>query len=205
MKIRFMQQKDLPQIIAIHIDRFSTSRSGIMGKAFLKRLYQWFLIHNPELSLVATDEQDCVLGFFVASKGPYTPKVFRYALPGIILSFIANPSRLLRKDIFQNARSFLKSLVFRKRAEQEHDKGFEPGDEDRTIYYASLAVARAHEGIGVPLMFALEAEAKKNPDRNILSSWVANENDSLIKTYLAFGWRIVFTTPQSVRLAKTVR
>jgi hypothetical protein len=205
MKIRFMQEEDLPEVIAIHLERFAASRSGALGRRFLKKLYRWFLIHNPELSLVAVDEEKRVLGFFVASKGPYGPSVFRFTLPTIILSLLAKPARMFRKDIFANAGSYLISLAFGRRAEEETAKGMQAGDEAKTVYYASFAVATAHAGAGGPLMFAMEAEARKNPDRELLSSWVEKKNDRLIKTYLAFGWEIVHQTSNEVRLAKSIR
>jgi hypothetical protein len=205
MKIRFMKEEDLPEVIAIHLERFATSRSGTLGRRFLKKLYQWFLINNPDLSLVAVDEENRVMGFFVASKGPYGSRVFRYTLTTIVLSLIANPTRMFRKDILANARSYLTSLFFGRRPEEETAKGMQAGDEKRTVYYASFAVAKAHEGAGGPLMFAMEAEARKQPDRQKLSSWVEKKNERLIKAYLAFGWNIVHQTPNEVRLAKTIR
>jgi hypothetical protein len=205
MKIRFMQKEDLPQVIAIHVERFSDTRSGTLGERFLTRLYQWFLVHNPELSLVAVDDANNVLGFFVASKGPYSQKVFRHTLPTIMLCLVANPTRMFRRDIFANAGTFLNSLVFGRSAQEEAAKGLQAGDAARTIYYASFAVAKEHTGAGGPLMFAMEAEARKNPDRNILSSWVELRNDRLIKTYLVFGWKEVFRTSNEVRLVKAIR
>ena len=170
MKFRFMQPKDLPEVIAIHTERFSDSRSVALGKRFLQKLYQWFLIHNPELSIVAVDDENKVVGFFVASKGPYTQKVFRYTLPTIVLSLVANPIRLLRKDILANAATYLTALLFVRHSQEESAKGLQAGDESRTIYYASLAVTKTHEGAGGGLMFAMEAEASKVPDRNMLSA-----------------------------------
>jgi ribosomal protein S18 acetylase RimI-like enzyme len=205
MKIRFMQREDLPAVVAIHIERFPASRSGALGRRFLTRLYQWFLVYNPELSLVAVDDDNRVLGFFVSSKGPYGQKVFRYTLPAIVLSLVANPARLLRKDIFANAAGYLSALVFRRRPEAEAAKGLEAGDEAKTVYYASFAVASAHAGAGGLLMFAMEVEARKDPERNFLSAWVEIENERVVKAYLAFGFKIVYRTSNEVRLVKTIR
>lgn len=197
-----MKPGDIKAVVKIHQERFFDSRSGKLGKPFLRKIYTWFSTNYPPLALVAVDKEDHVIGFITATLGPYTQRIFRNALPQIAWGLIINPRLAINSSTFKNARNYIKGFFIRNKPVTLY--GISAEEEKRTLSYASLAVTFTSEGAGVPLIMAIENAAKKIPDIDLMSTWVKAKNESLIKIYKAFGWKVVWEDGISVRLIKKV-
>ncbi|MEP7338507.1 MAG: hypothetical protein ABI977_12285 [Acidobacteriota bacterium] len=187
MQIRTLKPEDIDAVVAIHQERFPDSRSTQLGKPFLRQMYRWFLVNYPELSLVATIDNQ-IVGLAVGSIGGYGRRIFRYALPQVIWGFVTRPQLLLRDRMFFLWRSFLRGL----KPGQTKVVSSAPRDPNKPAIlqaaFASLAVLPTVNGVGIPLILAFERAARQQ-GANRISHTVKKENVSVRKIYESLGWQ----------------
>jgi ribosomal protein S18 acetylase RimI-like enzyme len=199
MQIRRLKSDDLDAVVAVHMERFPDSRSTQLGKAFLRKMYCWFLLNYPELSLVATID-DQVVGLAVGSIGGYGRRVFRYALPQVIWGFVTHPQLLFRDRMFYLWRSYLRGL-YPKSAKTLAAPPDSSKPVIRQAAFASLAVLHTATGVGIPLILAFERAAREH-GANRIGHTVKKENVSARKIYEGLGWKFRGESDHSVSFYK---
>ncbi|MFC1878371.1 GNAT family N-acetyltransferase [Chloroflexota bacterium] len=184
--IRKMAPKDLKQVAAIHRRQFPASRSTSLGAPFVRKMYQWFIENQPELSYVALLE-DKIAGFVTGAIGGYGRTVFRYAIFEILLGLLTRPWLLLRGQTFTLWSSYLKGLFPRRAGKPKSESG--PTQIKASL--ASIAVAQAAQGFGLgkALVAAFEEGAGKQGVCSLGLS-VALDNQAARHLYERCGWQL---------------
>jgi ribosomal protein S18 acetylase RimI-like enzyme len=152
-----MSVNDIRQVAEIHIEQFPGSRSTSLGRAYLRKMYRWFVERQSELALVILD-CDRVVGFAVGATGGYGRKIFRYTLGEIALGMLLHPSLLFRKKTYQLWQSYLKGLLPARIKTNGRSGGHETPAAGERASLCSIAIARSAQGrgLGKALLGALE-------------------------------------------------
>jgi ribosomal protein S18 acetylase RimI-like enzyme len=155
--IRPMLVNDIRQVVEIHIEQFPGSRSTSLGRAYLRKMYRWFVVRQPELSLVILDS-DQVIGFAVGAIGGYGRKIFRYALGEIVLGMLLHPRLLFKQKTYQLWQSYLKGLLPAQTRSNSRSSGQDVPAARERASLCSIAIARSAQGCGLgkALLGALE-------------------------------------------------
>lgn len=201
--IRLMRSSDLDQIIRIHTDRFSSSRSTHLGKPFLNKMYRWFIERQSNLALTAEYEH-AVIGFVVGSIGGYGRNIFRYALPQIMLGILLHPRMILRKETFALWHSFLKGLLPRGSKPSKQSRS-NPTPTPTNAALSSIAIDSNFQGKGVgkALMEKFELNAR-TLGAQTASLTVEKDNQAAIHLYRSCGWIIDTENDHSVHFVKSL-
>ncbi len=200
MNIRPLRIEDLDAVTAVHLERFPESRSTSLGKPFLRKMYRWFIVNQPELALVATIDGR-VVGFAVGSIGGYGRQIFRYALPEITWGLVRHPKLILRPSTFNLWKSFMRGLI-PKSDKRKEAKPNNPGNAEVVdAWFASLAVSRSAQGAGPFLIIAFERALKRKGAKLVAGTVLAN-NTVLRRVYENLGWEARGETPLSVGYRK---
>ena len=96
--VRRMREADLDTVIHMHMDHFPEWSITMLGRPFLRKMYHWYLKTHGDLALVA-DKEGHVVGFTVATVGPYKKSLFFYALPEIVRGIASNPGPVIQNSL----------------------------------------------------------------------------------------------------------
>lgn len=191
--MRPMRLSDLSALSSIHIQQFPGNRSSSLGRPFLRKMYRWFLLNQPHLAIVA--EQDGhPIGFVVGALGRYDRKMFRYALPEVILGFIRNPMLLLKENIFHEWRGYLSALV-PSRSRPRPNPSFAAGGVYAGLASIAVEAGMQGQGVGRALLEAFEESAGKS-GATVLGLSVEKDNCTAWRLYEKCGWQMVDGDPQ---------
>ena len=183
IEVRQMMQADLPETVSIHIAEFRESRSTSLGKPFLTKMYEWFVVNQGLLSHVAIIENQQV-GFVVGAVGGYGRKVFRYAFWQILAGLLLHPSLLFEANTFKMAPSYLKGLTLSSKDRFPADAATQ-----RKASLASIAVLENAQGmgVGIKLVRAFESGAESLAV-DVLGLSVEQDNHAARSIYEKCGW-----------------
>lgn len=201
MIIRKATKDDLPQIVDVHIAAFEGFFLTLMGKPFLRKMYQAFCSEQFGVMQVAIDESQRIVGFAAGTVAPdqYFPALrkkmwFKFllaAVPGII----KNPLKVLRK---------LYHAMFY--------KGDKPATLQQTALLSSIAVLpeMAGKSLGKALLTEFERQVELAGIKSLYLTTDKHGNDSVVGFYIKAGYQIEseFTQPdgrQMLRLTKSFK
>ena len=178
--IRLLSEDDLAAIVALHGDLFPSSRSTLLGPAFLRAMYRWFLTFYPDLALVAEAGGNCV-GFAVGSLGGYGRRIARSAWRQILLGLCRRPYLTLRPGMFRLLGSYAMAFFPRRSVQPVVPK----------VSLASIGVDRSTQqsGIGAALLRRFEEQAKRR-NASVLGLSVESTNHAARRLYQRCGWTL---------------
>lgn len=117
MAVRVAQARDVPEMVALHLDAFPGFFLTSMGRAFLTRFYASVVTETDCISLVATDSGP-IIGFVV---GPLRPAgFFRGLLLRSGVGFVLDSIPAIARRPLHTARHLLRGLVYRGEAPVEY-------------------------------------------------------------------------------------
>lgn len=188
LTIRPMDALDISRVVAIHFISFPTSRSSKLGKPFLQKMYQWYIIYQPKLSFVALHD-DKVMGFVAGTMGRGGGRRrFKYTFWYIILGFLRNPTLLLSTDMVNASKVYIKGLLPARKHEVIEN-------EPKSIKFAldSIAVHPDSRGlkVGQALVRVFE-KAAESQGATYLALGVEYDNHIARRFYERCGWRLMF-------------
>lgn len=187
-QIRLATTRDIPRLVELHRQLFPKSRSTRFGSLYLRKMFRWFLVHNPALCFTAMQD-DQLIGYLVGAINGYGRSVFRYAIFEIILGFLVHPKLWTDKETFLLWKSYLRGLLpARKNPPLTSEGADHPLPTSAAL--ADIGVSTAHQGrgIGRELTLAFENAARK-AGAELLTLSVAEDNLSARKVYEACDWR----------------
>ncbi|MCW3110507.1 MAG: family N-acetyltransferase [Segetibacter sp.] len=194
--IKNSQKENLPDIAACHISCFPTSLATRLGKSYVQKTLEWFLV-NPNRFLFHISESGKVAGYcggFMPLKpgDGSSSGMLQYAFKQAIRGIIRNPLLLFHPEVAQNY-PFLWMNIKRKITGKatpikpvSHSKPFKQ--------YVGLVVIGVHpdfrgNGLAQQLMAEFDKRTKEyNQNEMVLS--VKKDNGRAIKAYSNFGWTI---------------
>jgi ribosomal protein S18 acetylase RimI-like enzyme len=186
--------ENLPDIAACHISCFPDSLATKLGKQYVQKTLDWFLV-NPNRFLFHLAAEGKVVGYC----GGFVPQqagdgsssgMLQHAFREAILGIARNPFLLVHPEVSQHY-PFLWMNIRRKLTGKA--KPFKPVTDAKPFrQYVGLVVIGVHpdyrgQGLAQQLMKAFEARAKAlNQSEMVLS--VKKDNNRAIKAYADFGW-----------------
>ncbi len=199
MKIRLLTLEDIDTVTAIHQERFPGSRSTLLGKPFLRKMYRWFIINYPELALAAAVDGQ-VVGFAVGSMGGYGRRVFRHAILEVMWGLMRHPNLVFNRSTFYLWRSYLRAFT---PSFEKKEKLASSNPEIVQAGFASLAVTKSAQGAGVLLIVSIERAAKRK-GANLISGTVRKDNVLLQRVYDNLGWQVLHETSVGITYSKRI-
>lgn len=196
IKVRAMTTTDMNEVIAIHAKGFPASRSTKLGKPFLRKMYEWFILFQPDLSFVAL-QGDKVIGFVTGTKGwGGGHRRFKYTFWYIIWGFLRQPHFFFSVEMYKASRNYLRVLLrnmTRKKAKNKENTQLNlSAPKLMKFTLDSIAVHPDARGmkIGQMLNSAFEESAKKN-GAAYLALGVEYDNNTARRFYEYCGWDLV--------------
>lgn len=199
MMIRKATRDDLQQIVEVHLAAFEGFFLTMLGKPFLRKMYQAFSSEQYGVMRVAIDDEQRIVGFAAGTLAPdlYFPalrkkKWFAFliaAIPGII----KHPIKVLRKLYY--------AMFY---------KGDKPATLEQTALLSSIAVlpAMAGKSVGKALLADFEQQIMQAGVNCLYLTTDKHGNDAVVGFYTKAGYQIEseFTQPdgrQMLRLTKS--
>jgi len=187
MEIRQMRREDLDKVVEVHNARFPGYRATLLGPAFVRRLYQWFVETYPEYALVAVTKHG-VVGFIVGAEGSYSQAVMRYTFWRVVWGLLTHPGLVFHPSTYAQWRVFSQAwLQGVRRAPQPPAN---PSNEGRCVAFASVAVLETVPGLGAYLILALEQIARQKGAIKLRNS-ARMDNKGAIHLFESLGWQTV--------------
>jgi len=153
-----MREADLDAVVQMHMDHFPQWLVTMLGSPFLRKMYHWYLKTHGDLALVAAKEGR-IVGFTVATVGPYKKSLFFYALAEIVRGIARNPTPVIQKSLA------------RFRAPQTKAKLDRSMTDFRFSNNRIMAVSKSANGSGVDLMLAFERAAEQRGTKAYFHLW----------------------------------
>ncbi len=199
MVIRCIEQKDIPQVVKIHMDAFDGFFLTSLGEKFLHFYYSSFLRH-PDCVFMCADDGKHVLGFSAATR---KAKGFNSALlKRDLLGFIKIAFYLL----------FTRPSALIRLAKNMNKKDSSNVDDQNYAELFSIAVSKKAQGqgIGKALLLETEKSIKQSSEQKISLTTDYNNNESTIAFYKSMGYEVMYefvTYPdrKMYRLIKTLK
>jgi natural product biosynthesis luciferase-like monooxygenase protein len=142
---RPMRPEDLKDVVTMHLRAFPDWRSSVLGRRFVRKMYEWYLHEHGDLALVATREGR-VVGFTVGTVGSYRASLLRFTSGELLRSMLRHPIRRAR---FQLRRG-------------ERDGADTRGPNDASVANNRImAAAPGSPDAGLTLLMAFEAAATR--------------------------------------------
>lgn len=180
-----LHKSDIRELASLHCRIFPDSRSTRLGTLYVKKMFTWFLQYQPQLSLIAREDNK-IVGYVVGAIGGYGRKLFRYAVFEIAVGLITHPHLFLQKETFALWPSYLKGLIPKKKSRKI---GTNPSTLLLSAALAGIGVDPKKQGLGIgrALVMGFENAAKQlNVEKLTLS--VHLDNVSANKLYESCGW-----------------
>ena len=174
-------------VVDIHLDSFPASRSSRLGKPFLQRMYQWYVVRQAGLSLIAVLD-DRVVGFVTGTLGwGGARQRFRYTFWQILRGLVRRPTLLFSAEIFEKWENFIKGLLPDRNQGKSH-----PDARGVKVTLDSIAVHPHARGrnVGVALVNAFQ-DAARETGAGYLALGVESNNRAARHLYENCGWELV--------------
>jgi glycosyltransferase involved in cell wall biosynthesis/ribosomal protein S18 acetylase RimI-like enzyme len=221
LRVRRIEAKDLPDVVAIHLQSFRGYRSALLGPSFLRRFYHWFLVDpraygfvaefvTPETELPAARVDGAAVhrapttrlaGFAVGAPRGSGPAMTRYTAAAAVGALGSRPWLLGHPLILSGIRRKLGQVLG---SRSPVKVGVEP-DSTPAAALVGIGVAPRFQGHGVGrrLIDAFEEEAiRRGYPRAVLG--VRRENRAACGFYDRCGWGEweSLSTPEDVTYVK---
>lgn len=192
MKVRKANLKDIPQVVAIHEERFSGFFLSSLGKPFLKVFYTAFL-KNPAVLLILEDEGE-LKGFAAGSRD--NRGFFK---------------KLLKNNIFQFGLSGLQILFSRPLALKRMAANAGKSEKSDLVFAELLSIAtiKNKKGYGKILLGEFEKEISSQNIENLPISLTTDydENIKVIDFYKNSGYDVyqIFESYQNRKMYRFIK
>ena len=194
--LRKLSLTDLSPIVNIHRECFPNSRSTSLGPFFLKKMYRWYLLYEPDLAFgVAIDNN--LVGFVTGSISGSSRKRFKYAFFEILFAFVLYPHLIFKPDIFEEWQGYLMSiLVWPKKnnylvsSSPQTTGVVSPLPIKAALDSIAVSSYARGEGIGKMLVNAFEVAAQQK-GAGFMSLGVEYDNLAARRLYENCGWHVV--------------
>jgi ribosomal protein S18 acetylase RimI-like enzyme len=182
-----MQLTDITAAARLHCLAFPDSRSTKLGKPYVRKMFRWFVMHQPGLSLVARSDGE-ISGYVVGAVGGYGRKLFRYAFFEVLLGLLIHPGLWFQSETFLLWRSYLKGL-FPQKTSNTPQIGDEPVVVRAALAGIGVDPGQQGQGVGSLLVAAFE-EAAVELGVGKLTLSVDKDNVSARRLYDRHGWLV---------------
>ena len=182
-----MQLPDINAAARLHCQAFPGSRSTKLGWPYVRKMFRWFVTHQPGLSLVARKDGE-IVGYVVGAVDGYGRKLFRYAFFEVLLGLVIHPGLWFQRETFLLWRSYLKGLFPQKASNPTQ---LEDGPVVVRAALAGIGVDPEQQGggIGSALVVAFEDAARELGVGKLTLS-VDKDNRSARRLYDRHGWHV---------------
>lgn len=190
-----MRLENINTVAEIHRDSFPDSRSTKLGRPFLRKMYEWYVRYQPQLSFVAVLDEE-VVGFVTGTYGwGGAQRRFRYTFWRIAWGFLRTPALLLSAEMFEAGPNFLRGLMMKQKNTPINPDGVAESSRPVPIKIAldSIAVHPAARGqdAGAALVEAFEQSAR-GLGGGYLSLGVEADNRAARRLYEKCGWSVAY-------------
>jgi len=182
-----MRLPDIKAAARLHCQAFPHSRSTKLGRPYVRKMFRWFITHQPGLSLIARRD-GVIVGYVMGAVGGYGRKLFRYAFFEVLLGLLIHPNLWFQSETFLLWRSYLKGLF--------PQKASNPAQAAETPILVRAALAgigvdpeQQGGGIGSSLVAAFEDAARELGVGKLTLS-VETDNVNARRLYDRHGWRV---------------
>jgi len=182
-----MRFLDIKAAARLHCQAFPHSRSTKLGQPYVRKMFRWFVMQQPGLSLVARTDGE-ISGYVVGAVGGYGRKLFRYAFFEVLMGLLIHPGLWFQSETFLLWRSYLKGL-FPQKTSNTSKVGGEPVIVRAALAGIGVDPTQQGQGIGSFLVAAFE-EAAKELGVGKLTLSVDKDNISARRLYDRHGWRV---------------
>ncbi len=186
--VRKANKNDIPLVVKIHLDRFSSFFLTSLGEYFLANFYKAFL-KKPGLLLIIEDDED-IKGFAAGSyiNNGFLKKIIFNNFMGFAISGI---------KIFLSKPSALKRIAFNANKSEKNDLNF--------AELLSIATQKNNKGYGKLLLLEFEKQIALNDSKLPISLTTDfKNNDKAIHFYKNAGYKI-FEIFESYENRKMIR
>lgn len=185
--VRPMSLSDIDKAADIHCAVFPYSRSTKLGKMFVRRMYEWYVIYQPALSFVAILDGD-VVGFATGAQGDTSDR-FRFSFFQIAWGFVSSPHLFWQSEMFEDWMGHFRGLlrIFRKK----DVPAIQRGGSKVTLDSIGVITSLRRKNIGGLLLQAFE-EAAASTGAAFMRLGVENDNLSARCFYERQGWHLVY-------------
>ena len=177
----------IEDIVSIHCESFPESRSTQLGRPFLRRMYRWYHLYQPQLSIVAESEGELV-GFVTGAIGGSSRRIFRDAFPWGGWGFLRRPTLMFQAEMYEMWQSYLRGLFPGKGSGkptlQQSERPVKA-----TLDSIAVRLGARGQGIGSALVYAFE-DAARGRGATVLSLGVELDNLPAQRLYQQCGWRL---------------
>jgi len=181
-----LQESDIPALARLHSEIFPDSRSTQLGQMYVRKMFKWFYIKQPQLCFVAK-QGNALVGYVVGAVGGYGRRLFRYAIFEIIAGLVFRPRLWVKKETFSLWQSYMKGLLPNRKPSQTslaNQKG-----QILSAALAGIGVDPKMRGMGVGKALVLEFEnAARSLQVGKLTLSVHLDNHSACRLYESCGW-----------------
>lgn len=178
------------QVITIHREQFPGARSTSLGRPFLARMVNWFVINQPGLNYVAF-ASDEPAGYILGAIGGYGRRLFRYALPEVLSGLSHNPKVLFQDRTYTLWSSYLRGLL------PARKKQADEGPMIVKASLASIAVLSAYQGRGIGrLLIQAFEDGARGRGATSLGLSVEENNRPARRLYENCGWVLSKVSPE---------
>lgn len=192
--IKNSQKENLPDIAACHIACFPTSLATKLGKRYVEKTLEWFLV-NPNRFLFHIRQNGKVVGYcggFIPVKpgDGSSSGMLQYAFKQAVSGILKNPLLLLHPEVTANY-PFLWMNIKRKITGKA--KPYKPVSDAKPFrQFVGLVVIGVHpdfrgNGLAQRLMAEFESKTREFHQNEMVLS-VKKNNGRAIKAYSNFGW-----------------
>lgn len=196
MEIKRLSEKDINEVVNIHMKSFPDFFLTFLGPRFLKEFYTSFLVDDEGMAFVAVDEEsNRIVGGIV---GPVVPDgYFKRLLKRRWLVFcLASMSAVIKRPTV--IKRLFRAVFYR---------GESPQGPKRSLL-SSIAVDPDAQGKGVGRMLVMRwaEEARSRGSNGCFLTTDADGNDAVNSFYQALGWKIEsnYTTPEGREMNRYV-
>lgn len=211
MKVIAAKARHIAGMVACHQAAFPGQFTTLLGAAYLRMFYGFYVDHPDGICLVAVDEgNDAILGLVAGGQPDLPSRMLRRNLWRFVPMLLW---RALTHGYFRRRLLHHVGTVVGKVARQLHltrPSLAQPAPpEDPPGTWSNLLSICTHpdhrgRGVGRGLMEGFRAESVHRGYRSMRLS-VRNENAAAIALYEACGWRPVLTVPNGTYYKRSVR
>ena len=190
-QIRSLRESDIHGVAEAHCRIFPTSRSTLLGEGYVRKMFQWFLEKQPDLSFVCEYNGE-IVGYVVGAIGGYGRKLFRYAFMDVVLGLLLHPKLWFKRDTYNLWSSYLKGLSPSTLiAERNVDAERTMGSRANRAALAGIGIVPSMRGRGISkLLVQAFEQAARVQGVSSLGLSVEIDNVPARRLYETCGWRM---------------
>jgi ribosomal protein S18 acetylase RimI-like enzyme len=192
----------------VHIGAFPEEFLSLLGRAFLKKFYGYYMSHAGGICLVAVDSSSRVAGLVTGGQPELRAAFLRKHVLRFILTSLWKSvyHARVRQRLCEHLARAWRRVASKLRLVKSQANQAPPEDPKGT--WSNLLSVCVHpdfrgKGVGRLLMEAFRADSARRGFKTMRLS-VHNDNDPAIALYAKCGWKAVLTTPAGTYFRRSV-